>query len=755
MPQPQVSIIIPAYNSAAFIERSLGSALGQTVDDIQVIVVDDGSTDDTLRIVQDIAERDERVEVRRHEQNKGRMEARRTGVTAAKGVFTLFLDADDELDSAAAEKSLRVQNNRYDIVHFGMEMRYAGFATEHERFADEMMVRPPRGTYEGADITHAILRDHKGPWSLCAKLIRTSLLHRAFEHIPPSSITLAEDAAIFFIVSCYAQSLRGMPKYQGYVYHIDQGGSDAKWRNMDAARFAKICEYSKAMDCIEDFLEKTHLKKEHWQDYQALRAMHAQSIADRLIACVKTDEQPAAYREMLKLWPACECVAALAHMGWDKPAQVLKDVNDPLANPRPRRQVRTVGVFHHSLGVGGAEQVTANLVNLWHEMGLNVVLFTEESLRASVQKLPRRITHVQLPSPNGSDDADMAQRTLLIEQAVREHGIDVFVHHQWYSQRLPWDLLLLDTLDVATCVYCHSSFRMLFSEGHLWEFDQPRCLRYADALVVLSEADQAYLSDFNPHTYMAEDPRTVSADDVPAALLNEKNIVWVGRLTPFDKQPEDALEIFARVATVEPDATLTMVGPAPSKDEMKRLKSLSRKLGIDKRTTFTGAVNNTDSYYQQASVHLLTSRFEGWCQVLSESKCHGLPCVMYDLPNLTLARDGRGIVKVEPGQRDEAARALIELLGDRELRAALGAEARASIQERIPFDHRLLWSRLFEELGREGTPRTQTDTDTRWDMLIEACKESVRNERERSIKILLRERTAIHARNLWHRARGE
>ena len=754
MPAPTVSIIIPAYNCADFIERSIGSALAQTFEDIEVIVVDDGSTDNTPQLAHALAEQDERVIVKVHPHNKGRMEARRTGVAAAQGMFTLFLDADDELDAQAAEKSLQVQNGKYDIVQFSMEMRYAGFATKHERFADQMMVRPPRGTYEGADITHAILRDHKGPWSLCAKLIRTALLHRAFEHIPTSSITLAEDAAIFFIVSCYAQSLRGMPKYQGYIYHIDVGGSDAKWRNMNAAQFAKICEYTKAMDCIENFLKETNLKEQHWQDYVSLRAMHAQSIADRLIRCVKTDEQAAAYQEMLKLWPACECVAAFAHMGWDRPAQVLEAVHDP-QRTRPSRQVRTVGVFHPRLSVGGAEQVTASLVNLWHEMGLNVILFTEESLRASAQRLPRRITHVQLPGSSSPTDEDMADRMRLIEQAVRDHNIDVFVHHQWYSQRLPWDLMLLKTLGVATCVYCHSSFRMLFSEGHLWEFDQPRCLRYADALVVLSESDQAFLSEFNPHTYVAEDPRTISADDVPAAPLNEKNIVWVGRLTPFDKQPEHALEIFASVAAIEPEATLTMVGPAPSKEELKRLKTLARKWNIDKRTTFTGAVNNTVPYYQKASVHLITSRFEGWCQVLAESKCHGLPCVMYDLPNLTLARDERGIVKVEPGNRDEAARALLELMADHSLRAELGAQARASIEGRPPFDHRLLWSRLFEELGRPGIPHAHTDTDTRWDMLIEACKESVRNERERSIKILLRERTAIHARNLWHRARGE
>ena len=122
MGAPRVSIIIPAYNVEKVVERSCACALGQTIHDVEVVVIDDGSTDDTAAVVEGIAARDERVRFVRHEQNKGRLEARRTGIELARGEFTLFLDADDEIVPDLAERLLELQDGRFDIVQCSFEI---------------------------------------------------------------------------------------------------------------------------------------------------------------------------------------------------------------------------------------------------------------------------------------------------------------------------------------------------------------------------------------------------------------------------------------------------------------------------------------------------------------------------------------------------------------------------------------------------------------------------------------------------------
>ncbi|HZJ24334.1 MAG TPA: glycosyltransferase family 2 protein, partial [Anaerolineales bacterium] len=91
---PAVSVIIPAYNRASTIARSVESALAQTLQDLEIIVVHDGSTDTTCDVVQGIA--DERVRLVRHGGNLGAAAARNTGMKASQARYIAWLDSDDE-----------------------------------------------------------------------------------------------------------------------------------------------------------------------------------------------------------------------------------------------------------------------------------------------------------------------------------------------------------------------------------------------------------------------------------------------------------------------------------------------------------------------------------------------------------------------------------------------------------------------------------------------------------------------------------
>ncbi|MGD9814818.1 MAG: glycosyltransferase family 2 protein [Hyphomonadaceae bacterium] len=93
MSAPRVSAVIPSYNRAASIRAAVESALAQSFTDLEVIVVDDGSDDDTASALAGLA--DPRLIVLRHERNAGAAAARNTGIRAARGDLIAFLDSDD------------------------------------------------------------------------------------------------------------------------------------------------------------------------------------------------------------------------------------------------------------------------------------------------------------------------------------------------------------------------------------------------------------------------------------------------------------------------------------------------------------------------------------------------------------------------------------------------------------------------------------------------------------------------------------
>lgn len=112
-----VSVIIPTYNYARYLGEAIDSALGQTLAPLEVIVVDDGSTDDTPEL---LAAYGDRIRVLR-QKNAGVAVARNSGIAAARGEYVAFLDADDTWLPRKLELQMPLFTGSVGLVHCGLE----------------------------------------------------------------------------------------------------------------------------------------------------------------------------------------------------------------------------------------------------------------------------------------------------------------------------------------------------------------------------------------------------------------------------------------------------------------------------------------------------------------------------------------------------------------------------------------------------------------------------------------------------------
>ncbi len=118
-----ISVVIPTHNRADLLPRAIESACAQTYTDIEVIVVSDGSTDDTKQVVESIAANDSRVRFIEYHPARGGNVARNTGVEAAGGEFVAFLDDDDAWYPEKLEKQLAIMQSdaRIGLVYTGVK----------------------------------------------------------------------------------------------------------------------------------------------------------------------------------------------------------------------------------------------------------------------------------------------------------------------------------------------------------------------------------------------------------------------------------------------------------------------------------------------------------------------------------------------------------------------------------------------------------------------------------------------------------
>ena len=119
MENPLVSIIVPVYNSAKYLERALNSALNQTYEKLEIIVVDDGSTDSSAKIIADFQKKDSRI-ISIRQNNSGQSAARNLALQHATGYYIYMMDSDDVL---ANPDALRIcyeyaEQNKADFIFF-------------------------------------------------------------------------------------------------------------------------------------------------------------------------------------------------------------------------------------------------------------------------------------------------------------------------------------------------------------------------------------------------------------------------------------------------------------------------------------------------------------------------------------------------------------------------------------------------------------------------------------------------------------
>ena len=122
---PKISILVAVYNSAAYLPQCLDSLLGQTLHDIEVLCVDDASTDNSLAILRQYAERDTRVKVFALDENHGIAFARNVALSNASGEFICFVDSDDWLAPNALEAVCKTFTDDVDSVLFQVVLHYA------------------------------------------------------------------------------------------------------------------------------------------------------------------------------------------------------------------------------------------------------------------------------------------------------------------------------------------------------------------------------------------------------------------------------------------------------------------------------------------------------------------------------------------------------------------------------------------------------------------------------------------------------
>ena len=286
--EPKVSIIIPVYNTEAYVRQAIESILQQTLQELEVIVVNDGSTDGSAAILHELARKDGRVQVVEQE-NQGQSVARNTGLSRAKGRYIYFMDSDDLLEADALSQCYdRCEAESLDFVFFDAD-NFCENETAEFFFNYKRTGHLRQGVYSGIDMLNIQLGTFQYTCSVCLNVIRRELLTRLSLRFHPG--ILHEDQ--LFTTLMYLQASKvsfiSQPFFHRRVRRNSVMTSRFAWRNMEGYLVVatKLLQYSKNETPATQ--STIHLLLQQMLD-AALWQAHVMPLPDRIKAIYRYNE---------------------------------------------------------------------------------------------------------------------------------------------------------------------------------------------------------------------------------------------------------------------------------------------------------------------------------------------------------------------------------------------------------------------------------------------------------------------------------
>ncbi len=221
-----VSVVVPVYNVKNYLPACIDSILDQTYKEIEVILVDDGSTDGSEEICDEYAQKDKRVHVI-HKANGGQVEARKAGINVAGNDYIVCIDADDWIENVMLESLMKTaEAENADIITSGYIIDY-GYGYGNRAMTDGI----PEGVYAD-DVQKEFLYSHMMIESkthhagimcgMCAKIMRTDLVRETI-NCQYEDIKYAEDGSLGYV--CLLNAKKIVITHRAYYHYMQRDDS--------------------------------------------------------------------------------------------------------------------------------------------------------------------------------------------------------------------------------------------------------------------------------------------------------------------------------------------------------------------------------------------------------------------------------------------------------------------------------------------------------------------------------------------------
>ena len=698
MINPKISICIPVYNVEKYLKNCLDSAISQTYKNIEIICVEDCSTDNSPQILDEYVKKDSRIKVIKHNQNKGMLIGRKTAVNIATGDYIMFLDSDDSITKDACKViAKQIKRKAFDIIAFNCNIIDWGVNGEKpskdfvKHFKSQLKNKE---ILTGKKIFEECFSKEKFTFNVWNKAYKAELCKKVHSLLPDRRVVWAEDLFASQYLMYHAKDMIYLEKNL-YNYSFGTGISTGiiDW-NKNISNYFNDLEF---IEIFQDYLRKNNDEKSSIYAACELKKKKTINYIIRLIlGNVSNDIAVSTLNKLLNMYGIDLISNMIDVCGMD--CQKLAKIAYQIKIEKPKAQkVKNIGLFYYRIGNGGVERVIQTLSPLLCDAGYNVTLFITKKSKGDYQ-VDKRVNIEIIPSIDCEINFDyVRKRYAHWERIIKKHKIDTIMYQASSSPYIFYEILFFKLMGVYFVTTAHELFSQEMCNNIFTMQQRMISMQGVDFIQTLSRVEEAFWQKLGVNAKYIPNPLTFNPQDNMVAPKKDKTIIWVGRLVHYQKKPKDAIDIMSIIHKQDKDVRMIMLGKAETESETQEIYNYIKGKGLE------GIVkniydNDVKKYYEKSSLLLSTSTYESFSLVLAEAMSFGLPCVIYNMPYLELAQANKGVISIEQRNINAAAQQILALLNDREVLNEKGLYSKEFMNNFAKRDPMKDWEEVFKSL---------------------------------------------------------
>jgi hypothetical protein len=603
---PKVSIIIPVYNGSNYLREAIDSALAQTYDNFEVIVVNDGSNDNgkTEKICKSYGNKIRYIK----KENGGVASALNRGIKEMKGEYFSWLSHDDVYYPNKIEKQinfLKTQEDKKTILYSSYDF------INQDGIIEKTMRLSKENSFES--LNNRFYPFFKLLLNGCTMLINKELLieQGGFDE----SLRTTQDYDLWYKI-LKKNDIRYIdsPLIQSRIHPQQESRKNISTHIKECDNFwKKIFQETTLKEKQLSFGNELNFYEKTFQTffYKTHYKMTPIMIFNKLLN-IKTQNNTQNKKEILKYFKDLLELESIL--------EDLYKIKISYSNTLPTISFFT-GNWHDRGGLNRVISIISSaLIKFFN---VNIFCFKEPNNQEGYS-LNKKINFIEI------DRKDFSKLPFLLKLSKT----DVFIgsNNCWIPLLELYDEII--NFKIKTIAWNHEHYLYPFIEKDLKKISEVRQKVYQkiDALVWLTPSSTILGKLINLRSFNIANPLSLELGDPSRKPNIEPVLISVARFNSKNKRLDLLLKVFAKISKEIPNAKLYVVGPYNlnmTTANKKCISSLIKDLGINKKNLiFTGEVKKVERFFKKASINLVTSDMEGFCLTIIEAANYKIPSIV-------------------------------------------------------------------------------------------------------------------------------